>query len=94
MEAEPAVAGETIVDARGHRCPIPSLRLRRALEKVSPGSVVVLLADDPMALIDVPHVAAEAGHAVIESSVEGAVLRFSVRKIASAAAADRGGHRD
>ena len=30
-----------IVDARGHRCPTPTLRLRRALEAAGPGAWVV-----------------------------------------------------
>ena len=85
--------GETIVDARGHRCPTPTLRLRRALAGQPDGAVVVLLADDPMARIDVPHFAAQAGHVVVDCRPEGAVLCFSVRKGASTAGADRGGRR-
>jgi tRNA 2-thiouridine synthesizing protein A len=57
---------ERVVDARGHRCPVPTLRLRRALEEVAPGDRVRLLADDPLARIDVPHFAAGAGATVIE----------------------------
>ena len=49
------------MDARGHRCPVPTLRLRRALEAATPGAVVRLLADDPLARIDVPHFAGQAG---------------------------------
>ncbi|MDP1736697.1 MAG: sulfurtransferase TusA family protein [Caulobacter sp.] len=56
-----------LVDARGHRCPVPTLRLRRALEAAGPGAVVRLLADDPMARIDVPHFANEKGYAVEDS---------------------------
>ena len=56
---------ETVIDARGHRCPVPTLRLRRALEGLGSGEVVRLLADDPMAKIDVPHFAGEAGHEVL-----------------------------
>jgi len=56
---------EILVDARGHRCPVPTLRLRRALEAAAPGARVRLLADDPMARIDVPHFAAEAGAEVL-----------------------------
>lgn len=44
-----------LVDARGHRCPVPTLRLRRQLTFIQPGQGVRLLADDPMAQIDVPH---------------------------------------
>ena len=47
--------GATVIDARGHRCPVPSLRLRRALASADAGERLVLLADDPMARIDVPH---------------------------------------
>ena len=71
---------ETLVDARGHRCPVPTLRLRRALEGVGSGEVVRLLADDPMARIDVPHFAAEAGCEVLEAAEEAGVLSFRVRK--------------
>ena len=65
---------EILVDARGHRCPVPTLRLRRALEAAPAGTRVRLLADDPLARIDVPHFAAEAGVDVLEQSeAEGAI---------------------
>lgn len=57
---------ERLLDARGHRCPVPTLRLRRALEETAPGGRVRLLADDPLARIDVPHFAAGAGATVLE----------------------------
>lgn len=49
------LSGSILLDARGHRCPVPTLKLRRRLEALGPGAVVALLADDPMAQIDVPH---------------------------------------
>ena len=72
--------GEIVVDARGHRCPVPTLRLRRALEAAPGGAVVRLLADDPMARIDVPHYVNEAGLELIERPFDGAPLVFRVRK--------------
>ena len=71
---------EIIVDARGHRCPVPTLRLRRALDKAPPGTSVRLLADDPMAQIDVPHFAAQIGATVLEVTHSGAVLSFLIRR--------------
>jgi len=68
------------VDARGHRCPTPTLRLRRALERVGPGERVLLIADDPMARIDVPYFLAEAGAELLWSSDEGGRLQFLVEK--------------
>jgi tRNA 2-thiouridine synthesizing protein A len=71
-------ADEIVVDARGHRCPVPTLRLRRAVEAAPPGSIVRLLADDPLARIDVPHFAAQAGLEVLDVEIDGAVLAVRV----------------
>ena len=68
------------MDARGHRCPVPTLRLRRALEAATDGSVVRLLADDPLARIDVPHFAQQSGHEVLEVAALGRGWAFTVRK--------------
>ena len=76
------VAPVTVVDARGHRCPTPTLRLRRALEAASPGALVRLLADDPMARIDVPHFIQSAGHVLTETAHGAESLSFTVRKSA------------
>jgi len=73
-------ADEILVDARGHHCPVPTLRLRRALEAAPAGAIVRLLADDPMARIDVPHFAREAGIELLEAPLEGPALVFRVRK--------------
>jgi len=69
-----------VVDARGHRCPTPTLRLRRALEAARPGALVKLLADDPMARIDVPHFVKAAGYVLVEAGGEPDELSFIVRK--------------
>lgn len=71
---------EILVDARGHRCPVPTLRLRRAIEAAPPGASVRLLADDPLAKIDVPHFAAEAGLEIVERGEDGEVVSFLLRR--------------
>jgi tRNA 2-thiouridine synthesizing protein A len=73
-------AEEIVVDARGHRCPVPTLRLRRALEAAPAGARVRLYADDPMARIDVPHFAAEAGVELIERAEMDVGFSFLVAK--------------
>jgi tRNA 2-thiouridine synthesizing protein A len=71
---------EILVDARGHRCPVPTLRLRRACEAAAPGDLLRLLADDPMARIDVPHYVAEAGLEMVALQTEGPLITAVVRK--------------
>jgi tRNA 2-thiouridine synthesizing protein A len=73
-------AEEIIVDARGHRCPVPTLRLRKALEVAPAGGRVRLLADDPMARIDVPHFAAEIGAVILSREDLGPGFSFLVAK--------------
>jgi len=48
-------AGEAVhhVDACGTRCPVPILRLRKAVGRSMPGQVIVLVTDDPSALANV-----------------------------------------
>lgn len=67
-----------LIDARGHRCPVPSLRLRKALEGASPGTQAKLLATDPMARIDVPFLMEELGGRVVGVSDADGVLTISV----------------
>jgi tRNA 2-thiouridine synthesizing protein A len=71
---------EIVVDARGHRCPTPTLRLRRALERAPAGALVRLLADDPLARIDVPHFATEGGFELVGFGEAEGVLTFTIRK--------------
>ncbi|MFN7173526.1 MAG: sulfurtransferase TusA family protein, partial [Thermaurantiacus tibetensis] len=49
-----------LVDARGLACPLPALRLARAVREAGPGRYR-LLADDPAAAVDIPALAAERG---------------------------------
>jgi tRNA 2-thiouridine synthesizing protein A len=70
-----------LIDARGHRCPVPTLKLRRALEDAQPGARLRLLADDPMARIDVPHFTAAIGVEIVErGDLEGGAMAFVVIK--------------
>jgi tRNA 2-thiouridine synthesizing protein A len=67
-----------IVDARGHRCPTPSLRLQKAVREADPETRLTLLATDPMARIDVPHLMASLGGRVMAITEAGGVLTIEV----------------
>ncbi len=77
--AEPGLT-EIIVDSRGHRCPVPTLRLRRACEAAPAGATLCLVTDDPLARIDAPHYASQAGFELIGIDSEGSLIRIKVRK--------------
>ncbi len=67
-----------IVDARGHRCPTPSLKLQKAMREAGPGARLNLLATDPMARIDVPHLMAGLGGEVVSIDEADGVLTIVV----------------
>lgn len=42
------------LDCRGQRCPLPIIELARHLDDVAIGEVIVVVAEDPAARVDVP----------------------------------------
>ncbi len=68
------------IDAQGLRCPLPVLRLRQRLAVLRPGQVVRLIADDPMATIDVPHFCTETDHRLVAQEAQGTATVFLVAK--------------
>lgn len=67
-----------IVDARGHRCPTPSLMLQKAMRGAGPGTRLTLIASDPMARIDVPFLIADLGGRVVSIEEADGVLTIAV----------------
>lgn len=82
-EPFPAPVEEIIVDARGHRCPVPTLKLRRAIEGAPVDARLRLIADDPLARIDVPHLLGEIGAELIEITELQGVITFTIAKSGS-----------
>ena len=68
------------LDALGLRCPLPVLKARKRLKGMPPGAILRIEADDPAAIIDVPHFCAEQGHTLVDQSRSGETLIFLVRK--------------
>lgn len=54
----------TELDLRGYRCPIPVIRAESALRRMPPGARLRVIADDPVAAVDIPHFCRKAGHSV------------------------------
>ncbi len=51
------------IDLRGLKCPLPALVTGRRLARMPAGAVLTVLADDPMAAVDIPHMCHREGHA-------------------------------
>jgi len=70
------------LNLRGLKCPLPALRVRKALGTVPPGGLLVVECTDPLAAIDIPNLVRETGHVLEASDRAGDVLVFHIRKAA------------
>lgn len=68
------------LDAIGLLCPLPVLKARKRLKSLPDGAVLQVLADDPAAIVDVPHFCAEAGHALIAQGDGDGIQTYLIRK--------------
>jgi tRNA 2-thiouridine synthesizing protein A len=71
---------EKTLDLRGLKCPLPALRARKALGSLKAGDVLVAECTDPLTAIDIPHLLNQTGDKLEESSRNGDVLVFRIRK--------------
>jgi len=69
------------VDAVGLLCPLPVLKARKRLQGLQSGQVLRLQADDPAAVIDVPHFCNEAGHELLgQMALTAKATAYFIRK--------------
>ena len=68
------------LDAIGLLCPLPVLKARKRLQPLAMGDTLEMHADDPAAIVDVPHFCAEAGHELVEMRDDGAAQIYVIRK--------------
>ena len=68
------------VDAKGQKCPMPVLMTAKAAKDMQAGEVMLIEATDGGARSDIPAWVNQTGNELLESSQEGEVLRFLVRK--------------
>ncbi|MEM7060663.1 MAG: sulfurtransferase TusA family protein [Pseudomonadota bacterium] len=68
------------IDTCGLLCPLPVLKARKKLLSLPPGSILKMTADDPAAMVDVPHFCAEQGHELLDQANHDGVLEFTIRR--------------
>jgi tRNA 2-thiouridine synthesizing protein A len=68
------------LDLLGLKCPLPALYARRALERAGAGAVIAVIADDPLAGVDVPHMCSREGYEVVSSERTGQVTRLVLKR--------------
>lgn len=76
---EVGVPAKTL-DAKGLKCPMPIVRTAQAIKTMAPGELLEVLATDPGAVADFAAWSRTTGNQIVESSADGGVYRFVVRR--------------
>ena len=71
---------DVTVDARNLQCPMPVLKIAQAMNDLSPGQSVELIASDRGALSDIPAWASDMGHSIKEQFETDDEYHFVVEK--------------
>ncbi|MCC7346062.1 MAG: sulfurtransferase TusA family protein [Variibacter sp.] len=71
---------ETILDLRGLKCPLPALKVRKALTRLCAGESLVAECTDPLAAIDIPNLVRETGDRLESTQQQPGLLVFRIRK--------------
>ncbi len=68
------------LDARGLNCPLPILRAKKALNDLSAGQVLRIIATDPGSVKDFQAFANQTGNELMESGEENGEFTFLIKK--------------
>lgn len=68
------------LDAIGLLCPLPVLKARKRLQNLASGQILKVMADDPAAIIDIPHFCAEHGHKLTNTSESDGIQTYWIKK--------------
>jgi len=74
------LSGETTINLRGLKCPLPTLRVKKKLSGLASGDVIVAECTDPLAAIDIPNLVRQTGDVLENQSSADGVLTFRIRK--------------
>lgn len=75
-----APAPDLTLDCKGLLCPMPIVKLSKAVKQMASEQVVLLEATDPGAIADVAAWAKQTGNPLVSQDKVGNVMRFWIRK--------------
>lgn len=74
------MAADKELDARGLNCPLPILRAKKALNEMSSGQILHIVATDPGSVKDFEAFARQTGNELLESNEANGEFSFLLKK--------------
>ena len=75
-----AQMADQTLDCKGLLCPMPIVKLAKAVKLLAPGQVILLEATDPGAIPDVAAWSKNTGNPIFSQDHIGSVMRFWIQK--------------
>ena len=75
-----AIAIAVRLDLKGLSCPMPIIKTAKAMKDLPPGELIEVLATDPGSVPDFEAWARSTGNPLVESTQDGGVYHFVLRK--------------
>lgn len=69
------------LDALGLRCPEPVMMVRKTVRNMEPGQTLLITADDPATVRDIPSFCRFMGHELVEQHIEQLPFSFLIKKV-------------
>jgi tRNA 2-thiouridine synthesizing protein A len=74
------IKADKTVDYKGLFCPMPIVKVSRAIKEIEVGQVLEMLADDPGSRADMQAWAKSTGHELVNMLDEGGLFKFYIRR--------------
>ena len=75
-----SIQADEVLDCKGLSCPMPILKMAKAIKKMESGKVLELLSTDPGSKNDIPPWCEKTGNEYLGVEEEGAVSKIYIRK--------------
>jgi tRNA 2-thiouridine synthesizing protein A len=75
-----ALTPDRTIDARGLLCPMPIVKLSKAVKEMSSNELILLQATDPGSIPDVAAWSKQTGNPIVAQDQVGKEMRFWIRK--------------
>ena len=73
------VGADVTLDVLGFHCPVPVHETKRILSSMSPGEVVLVMADDPETKMDIPALLNRSGDTLLDVVEEAGEYHYRIR---------------
>lgn len=72
---------DQVLDTKGLNCPIPIVKAKKALEKMSSGQILEVLATDPGAVKDFEAFSRKTNNEIVDWNEDGGVFTFHLKRV-------------